>query len=1086
MKILKLRFKNLNSLAGEWNIDFTSPEYNADGIFAITGPTGAGKSTIMDAICLALYGRTPRLDSISASTNEIMSRQAGECFAEVVFETDEGRYKAHWSQRRAKNKSDGALQQPKHEISDEISERILASQILRTEKEILAKTGMDFKRFTQSMMLAQGGFAAFLQATANERAPILEQITGTEIYSDISRHVFERQKAENQKVEILKVENARISIMDPADEQQAQNEIIEKNITKSELTESIERNRVIDLWFKKITELTLSSESITEEETILTREIAAFEPTQLVLRNAIRALPLDSDYATLLTLRSQQVEDLSTIKELQQQSPELKEAVEHALSAFSEAEKQNQISNQEREELLQLTAKLRPLDERILQLNESIEKLSTEVIRITKEKRGEEETAKLSQDKINEYSDKLEKIEKFKTENLSDASLVEELTGIISSLHTLNQNRIAYESSRSNLKALETDLLKKNGVLELIAKRIKEASFANNSDMELVAFQKMEISQLLNGKTIEEVTRAKDVLLLRVAELKKIQDLDEERNRLVDEKPCPLCGSTHHPWAQGNIPQLLEEEKDLAKIIDQITNYQKLKNSLDTQTEKEKESAKILSDNKQKLELEEQQQQNIHQQIQVKMADTLKMKSAFDKAGEAIKNILKPYRISETPSDEDTINNLTQSLTKRKQNWIANNNKKIEYEGLMQSEISKISQAEGIINSKQKDLLVKMKEEDVTRTSLCENRKERYSLFGDKVVLEEEQLMVKRTLSHKELLDKISIELNEKKLLLNNNTSLIGNLQEASTKRKEKIDVCESNFLIQLQTGNFADEQEYISCRISNDLKELLERSAHELQTKKTQIETRKAELTNALGSEKARNLSEDNPELIKEKLQTELEALSTITAEIAVTGERLQQNEASKALGTLGLENIRTQAQICERWDKLNKLIGSSDGKKFRNFAQGLTLEIMISYANHQLTRLSDRYLLSRDTDEPLELKVIDNYQAGQIRSTKNLSGGESFLVSLSLALGLSGMSSRNIRVDSLFLDEGFGTLDEETLETALSTLASLRQEGKMIGVISHVGAMKERINTKITVEPIREGKSIISGPGCKRISEN
>ena len=145
-----------------------------------------------------------------------------------------------------------------------------------------------------------------------------------------------------------------------------------------------------------------------------------------------------------------------------------------------------------------------------------------------------------------------------------------------------------------------------------------------------------------------------------------------------------------------------------------------------------------------------------------------------------------------------------------------------------------------------------------------------------------------------------------------------------------------------------------------------------------------------------------------------------------------------------------------------------------------------MISYANHQLTRLSDRYLLSRDTDEPLELKVIDNYQAGQIRSTKNLSGGESFLVSLSLALGLSGMSSRNIRVDSLFLDEGFGTLDEETLETALSTLASLRQEGKMIGVISHVGAMKERINTKITVEPIREGKSIISGPGCKRISEN
>ena len=142
-----------------------------------------------------------------------------------------------------------------------------------------------------------------------------------------------------------------------------------------------------------------------------------------------------------------------------------------------------------------------------------------------------------------------------------------------------------------------------------------------------------------------------------------------------------------------------------------------------------------------------------------------------------------------------------------------------------------------------------------------------------------------------------------------------------------------------------------------------------------------------------------------------------------------------------------------------------------------------MVSYANNQLARLSDRYLLVRDKDEPLELSVIDNYQAGEIRSTKNLSGGESFIVSLALALGLSRMSSRKVRVDSLFLDEGFGTLDEETLETALSTLASLRQDGKMIGVISHVGAMKERINTKIIVQPIHDGRSTLSGPGCIRI---
>ncbi|MCK7509844.1 MAG: hypothetical protein MZV70_41315 [Desulfobacterales bacterium] len=164
--------------------------------------------------------------------------------------------------------------------------------------------------------------------------------------------------------------------------------------------------------------------------------------------------------------------------------------------------------------------------------------------------------------------------------------------------------------------------------------------------------------------------------------------------------------------------------------------------------------------------------------------------------------------------------------------------------------------------------------------------------------------------------------------------------------------------------------------------------------------------------------------------------------------------------------------------------LIGSGDGKKFRNFAQGLTFELMVAQANRQLQKMSDRYLLVRDGDEPLELNVIDNYQAGELRSTKNLSGGESFIASLALSLGLSGMASRTVRVDSLFLDEGFGTLDEDALETALETLSGLQQEGKLIGIISHVPALKERIGTQIQVEAGSAGRSGLSGPGCRRIS--
>ena len=118
MRILKVRFKNLNSLVGEWEIDLTHPAFVSEGIFAIIGPTGAGKTTILDAICLALYGRTPRLQRITKNENEIMARQTGECFSEVTFETQAGRFRAHWSQRRARKKPDGELQSQKHEIAD--------------------------------------------------------------------------------------------------------------------------------------------------------------------------------------------------------------------------------------------------------------------------------------------------------------------------------------------------------------------------------------------------------------------------------------------------------------------------------------------------------------------------------------------------------------------------------------------------------------------------------------------------------------------------------------------------------------------------------------------------------------------------------------------------------------------------------------------------------------------------------------------------------------------------------------------------------------------------------------------------------
>jgi exonuclease SbcC len=219
-----------------------------------------------------------------------------------------------------------------------------------------------------------------------------------------------------------------------------------------------------------------------------------------------------------------------------------------------------------------------------------------------------------------------------------------------------------------------------------------------------------------------------------------------------------------------------------------------------------------------------------------------------------------------------------------------------------------------------------------------------------------------------------------------------------------------------------------------------------------------------------------------KEKATARLRELQQSIGALAV---RLKEEEDLSLKRAALTERLERQRQEYLRWERLHDLIGSADGQKYRNFVQELTFEMVIRHANRQLQKMMDRYFLIRDGDKGLSLNVIDNYQAGVARSAKNLSGGESFIVSLALALGLSQMASQKVRVDSLFLDEGFGALDEDALDMALSTLTGLRREGKLIGIISHVEALKERIPTQIQVIPQGDGRSSIKAPGCGSVSD-
>jgi DNA repair protein SbcC/Rad50 len=321
-------------------------------------------------------------------------------------------------------------------------------------------------------------------------------------------------------------------------------------------------------------------------------------------------------------------------------------------------------------------------------------------------------------------------------------------------------------------------------------------------------------------------------------------------------------------------------------------------------------------------------------------------------------------------------------------------------------------------------------------------------------------------------------------LLLTGMEQQIQTLTASIASRAGQLAEMERAFTLRLTELAFVDEAAFLAARLPAAEVEALRQQEACLRQDETEISTRLRDCRIALRAEREKNLTDQSLERIGQENSEVAGQLSVLQQKLGALQQEIRHHQEQQQRSQARLQEIEVQRNETARWDRLHHLIGSSDGKKFRNFAQGLTFELMVKHANRQLQKMSDRYILVRDSAEPLELNVIDNYQAAEIRSTKNLSGGESFLVSLALSLGLSAMAGRTVRVDSLFLDEGFGTLDEDALEIALETLSGLQRDGKLIGIISHVPALKERIGTQIQVEPGSAGRSSLQGPGCRRLA--
>ena len=312
-------------------------------------------------------------------------------------------------------------------------------------------------------------------------------------------------------------------------------------------------------------------------------------------------------------------------------------------------------------------------------------------------------------------------------------------------------------------------------------------------------------------------------------------------------------------------------------------------------------------------------------------------------------------------------------------------------------------------------------------------------------------------------------------------------LQNAASAELKRFEVIEKALNVlrqersQLLKGKSADEAEAAVAKREKELNLALEKARKEVEAVHNRLSGLQGEMKQialAIGELQEQYKKIESPELLPEIIKKQQEENLNIERALSTMEACLLQQAKNKLTVEQIAKELAEKQTVAERWAKLNKLIGSADGAKFKVIAQSYTLNLLLLHANQHLSYLSKRYKLQQVPDT-LALQVIDCDMCDEIRTVYSLSGGESFLISLALALGLSSLSSNNLKVESLFIDEGFGSLDAESLRTAMEALEQLQMQGRKIGVISHVQEMSERISVQVQVHKKVNGKSVLTVVG-------
>ncbi|MEI6898083.1 MAG: AAA family ATPase [Psychromonas sp.] len=1206
MKILSLQFENLNSLKGAWKIDFQAQAFIDNGLFVITGQTGAGKSTLLDAICLALYQQTPRLDKLTQSKNELMTRGTAHCNAEVEFSVKGKAYRVSWAQSRARKKSDGKLQAPQCMLS-EFDGNIIATKSSEVLKEVIELTGLDFSRFTKSMLLAQGGFAAFLNASPKDRAELLEELTGTEIYCQISQYIFERNKEIQDDLKLLISQSALLELLSEEALQQLQLEITNLQQISDHKQNEIKSIESALQW--QATALRLTEELQQAKLTCQLAEQALddFSPQTNKIEAAMNAQPI---LPAFVTLNEQQKLATTQHKKINEHNDKLAQFELRLVDAKQHSSEQL-ISHQQatvtnKLQMQRLTDELIPMDSKISAFEREFtekhplfesqsntiklaEKSLTELTGQIETQHNESQQVDhqlIKQQSLTIDADKITMVEHFLLAYKNQSEKLHVLSRRVQPLelllstneHTCKQIQKEFESATRQLKEVNEGFscanIEKKSLLKLIGHHGNEQLSTLYQQKELLA-SLLQLTQTLDELIITNSACAKDIfgknnalqqgqqqlsvlekqgkalateqedlqtLMKQDTLLRSVQDLQLQ---LEKDHACPLCGSLDHPGlnshqvldvknTQLRLLQTSEALKNkrteydqlkghLKALIDQLQNVNKthLQQLADTAELKKKwlnnrycvssqlnysvDSVVLLTTNSATLDADIstlasllKQQQTLDQQVvplqQQQIGLTEQLNTLQQTLNDA-KNSHKLNKLEVEQINEQLVavnNELHQlrlkiseilphhpdltALLRSPENWLAEQKMAIEECALLtlkqstiSTSITQLSQQQALQEQQlnnDKKLLVEsekiLQKITINKDALQADRIERFTLKSSQQLRQDYD---QQLFEVKLIVDKAQQQVVNIKLDVNGIESVLKTLITAKINLDKELKASTEKFNIQLAERQFLTREQFERACINHDVLATLQASLTNL---KDNLLTQKTTFSSVQKQhhehQKSAFKTLDNNQLIKQLSELKDQEIQNNESLIAKkTALKIDQNNQQKQQQLHKQQN--DFKATAENWDLLNKLIGQADGSKFRKFAQGLTLDNLIHLANKEMAHLDQRYQLKRNEEEELALQVIDCWQANSLRDVRTLSGGESFLVSLGLALALSNLVSHKTQIESLFLDEGFGTLDENTLSMALDALERLNSTGKLIGIISHVDALKERINHQIHV---------------------